>query len=69
MTQYLHLIGAEDVRKAGSMISGAADSMRSTASQIEDSLLRHRQFLDEWLFRLQEVLHASTNEPADNSKT
>ena len=56
MADYITLLGAEDVRRAASVISQAASTMQSAASQIEDSLLRHRMFLDDWLVRFEEAL-------------
>lgn len=52
------LIGAEDVRAAGRNVQGAAQEMKAAASYIEDSLERHRRFLDDWLQRLEIVLVA-----------
>lgn len=51
-----NLIGAEDVRRAGHEISAAAGSMRTAANQMDASLTRHREFLDDWLNRLEQVL-------------
>lgn len=52
----VYLIGAEDVRSAGSTISSAASTMQRAASQMDEALRIHRQYLDEWLHRLEEVL-------------
>lgn len=53
---YITLLGAEDVRTAGSQISSAAADMRQAANQIDDTFHRMRIFLDEWLIRLEELL-------------
>jgi len=37
MSEYITLLGAEDVSRAGRQMAGAADQMQSAASQIEES--------------------------------
>lgn len=54
--EFIHLIGAEDVRCAGSSIRSAANEMQRAASLVDESLNRHRIFLDDWLMRLETVL-------------
>ena len=56
MADFITLLGAEDVRSAGSSIRTAAEEMRRAAGSIEDSLERHRIFLDDWLFRLESII-------------
>lgn len=56
MSNYVTLVGAEEVSTAGRSMRSAADEMRAAANQIEDSLSRHRAFLDDWLTRLDGVL-------------
>ncbi|MDQ4421432.1 hypothetical protein OOT33_13475 [Sphingobium sp. DEHP117] len=56
MAECVHLIGAEDVVRAGSAMSSAADQMQRAASSIEYSLEIHRQFLNDWLSRLDGLL-------------
>lgn len=56
MMEFIALVGVEDVRAAGSSMRVAAGEMQSAAASIEDSLNRHRLFLDDWLFRLEEIL-------------
>ena len=56
MTEYIHLIGTEDVRAAGSRMQSAAQDMRSAAGSFEDTLHRQRMFLDDWLNRLENIL-------------
>lgn len=51
-----YLIGSEDVRAASVTMRQAAHEMQSAAAQIEDSLSRHRQFLDDWLLRLEAAM-------------
>ena len=58
MTEYVHLIGAEDVLKAGASMREAAQEMQRAASSIEDTMFRHRQFLEDWAARLVTRLEA-----------
>lgn len=58
MNSYVTLLGAEDVRRAASIISEAASSMRSVAGQMEDSLMRHRIYLDDWLMKFEQALQS-----------
>ncbi len=56
MADYITLLGAEDVRSAGSSMRSAASDMVRAASSIEDSLHRQRLFLDDFLMRLEHLL-------------
>lgn len=56
MAEYVHLVGAEDVRSAGSTMRSAAHEMQSAASSIAYSLECHQRFLDDWLIRLDGML-------------
>jgi len=55
MAEFIHLMGAEDVRAAGSSIRSAASEIQRAASQIDESLNRHRIFMDDWLLRLEDI--------------
>ncbi len=56
MAGFTTLLGAEDVMAAGSAIHNAAKEMIRAASLTEDSLSRHRIFLDDWLLRLESMV-------------
>lgn len=56
MNEYITLLGTEEVQKAGSSMKGAASQIQSAAGSFEDALFRHRQFMDDWLARLEYVL-------------
>lgn len=56
MSEYIHLIGAEQVQSAGNAMRNAADEMKQVAISIEDSLFRQRVFLEDWLIRFQAAL-------------
>lgn len=53
MTEYVHLIGAEDVRSAANTMSSAADTMRSAASSIDSTLELFMRRFDEQVGRLE----------------
>ena len=56
MGNYITLIGAEDVVRAGNNMNAAADNMARAASSIEESLSSHHQWADEWLTRLEQIM-------------
>jgi hypothetical protein len=56
LSQYVTLIGAEDVRAAAGRMETAASQMQSAASSIEFALDAHQRFLNDWLDRLDGVL-------------
>lgn len=56
MSGYTTLLGAEDVSRAGRNMITAAEEMKRAAAALEDSLFRQRQFMDDWLCRLEAIL-------------
>ena len=48
MTEFIYLSGSDDVRNAGNRISSAATEMSRAAASMEESLYRHRVWLQEW---------------------
>lgn len=56
MSQYVTLVGAEEVSRAAHTMSSAASTMSSAASSIDSSLDRHQRFMSEWLERFEEAL-------------
>lgn len=60
MADYITLMGVDDVRSAGNRMSSAADTMRTAAGQIDESLRRHEQFLDDWLQRFETAIQSQT---------
>lgn len=59
MTEYVTLIGAEDVSRAGHNMASAADTMNRAAGNLDDALRRHQRFMDDWLQRFEQVLSVS----------
>lgn len=55
MTEYIHLVGAEDVQRAAGRISSAADTMSNAASSIEGSLEMFLRQFEQLVCRLEEV--------------
>lgn len=56
MADYTTLMGAEKVESAGRAISGAADSMRSSASTMLDAAEQIRRTLDDFMIQFRETL-------------
>ena len=56
MSEYVTLLGAEDVRSAGHQMVSAADTMRNAAGEIEMSLQREAQSRTEFLCELERIL-------------
>ena len=56
MTDFIHLTGAEDVYRAGTIIMGAAETMKQAAALIDDTLGRHQRFMDDWLQRFEAAM-------------
>ena len=56
MSEYVTLIGADDVRSAGHAMREAAAQMSRAAGNIDESLGRHQRFLDDWLLRLEAIM-------------
>lgn len=54
--RYVTLVGAEQVQGAANQMRAAADEMMRAASSIDSALHAHRQFLDEWLLRFQQII-------------
>jgi hypothetical protein len=59
MSDYVTLVGAEQVSSAARSMREAAEQMKHAAGEIDASLLRHQQFLNvlnEWLAQFESVL-------------
>lgn len=56
MTDYIHLLGAEDVRTAANTMRAAAQGMHQASTNIQYALERHQRFLDDWLVRLEAII-------------
>ena len=60
--EYIHLQGAEEVSNAGRSIAASAEVMMRAANTVAEELMNQRQFLDDWLMRLEEVFKAKGGE-------
>jgi len=58
MTEFVHLVGTEQVQVAASRMKEAADNMRNAAETMRFALETHQRWADDWLLRLEEVLKA-----------
>ena len=56
MSEYMHLVGAEQVQTAANSMRSAAEEMQSAARNIEGSLERHRRWADDWLQTFEKIL-------------
>lgn len=52
----IHLVGSEDVGRAGSSMLSAAEAMNRAASQIEDTMFRNQRFMEQWLIDLERIM-------------
>jgi hypothetical protein len=59
MTDYIRLVGTEEVRHAANTMSEAADTIRRAVGDLDDALRQHRQFMTEWLAQFEAALQAS----------
>jgi hypothetical protein len=53
------LVGSEDVISGGRIMANAAQDMKSAASQIENALFVHQQFLQQWLCDFQQTIEGA----------
>ncbi len=51
-----YLVGSEKVESAGHSMKGAAERMAQAASQIDESLRLHRQWMDDWISRFEIIM-------------
>lgn len=56
MPEYHHLIGSEDVRTGGASMLRAAEEMNRVANNLEQTLLQHQRFMDDWLARYEAAM-------------
>ena len=54
-SDYVTLLGAEQVQNAGHHIWGAAEQIRSASGNIDNSVFQLRQILDEFAGRMEAV--------------
>ena len=64
MGDFVTLMGAEDVQRAGHRMAQASGEMQSAANTISSELHRMRLFLDDWLIRLEAILKEENEAPA-----
>lgn len=59
MSEYITLVGAEEVSRAASSMRSAADDMQRAASSYQYVVDQQQRFMDDWLQRLEVVLSAA----------
>ncbi len=60
MSEYITLLGAEDISRASSRMVFATEEFGRHIGNMELALHRHEQFMDDWLLRLEHVLVDNT---------
>lgn len=63
MAEYMHLIGAEDVRAASINMRQAADDMQRAAASISDTLEAQRRYMEEWIGRFENAVKEMRESP------
>ena len=58
----IHLIGVEQVDNAGIRMQHAANDMLRAANMISEALFRHKQDMDEFLDRLDQIMNEGDEE-------
>jgi len=61
VSEYITLLGAEQVQSAARTMANAADEMRHAAGNIDEALRSHQRFLDDWLIRFQQAMEQPTS--------
>lgn len=62
MSNYITLLGAEDVQRASNRMTAAAEEMQRAASTISFALEQHQRALEDWLNRLDGILQDRIHE-------
>lgn len=62
MTEYMHLVGAEQVQNAARQMQSAAEETGKAAGSIAYSLEMHHRFMDDWLQRFEAALEKHSKE-------
>lgn len=62
MSNYVTLVGAEEVQRAASRMAAASEEMQRAASTISFALEQHQRSLDDWLNRLDGILQDRIHE-------
>jgi len=58
VSEYITLMGAEDVRRGGNMAQEGGESMIRAANTIDESLRRFQSFMEDWLIELKDTIDA-----------
>ena len=56
MSNYVTLVGAEEVSRASCNMRDAASTMSSAAGNLDDVMSRHQRFMDDWLIRFEDAV-------------
>jgi hypothetical protein len=61
MSNYVTLLGAEEVQRAAGRMESAAREMQQAASAMEHTFEMHRRWADDWLQRLATTLEGAAS--------
>ncbi len=64
MTEYIHLVGAEQVQSAANSMWGAGDKMSQAASSMQQAVSEHQRILDNFLVEFRDTLEAASRDSA-----
>jgi len=65
MSDYVHLIGAEQVRQGGNAMQGAAENIRRSVAHLHDSLENFLMRMDELVMRMEAAAEKVSGENSD----
>jgi hypothetical protein len=56
MSEYMHLIGADDVRSAANSMRNAANDMQRAADTIQQAMVTQQRIFDTFLIELRDIM-------------
>lgn len=56
MSEYIHLVGTEEIRSAANTMASAAERMIDAHNWQSDLTTSHQRFMTEWLERFEQIL-------------
>lgn len=61
----VYLVGHEDVVRGGNIMASAADQIARSSGTFECALEQHQHFMDNWLYRLEEIMKRPNPMPGE----
>lgn len=69
MANYITLLGAEDIRRAGNAMQAAAEEMMRGTGYQQEALQQHQRFMDDWLSRFETAIERLVPKEPGNGKS